>query len=176
MLQVAFMLAFFTIFWASFLFWGFGVSAVSIVLCILFIIGAGFIIFNAAKAKSAVRALPDDTDSPEDKKEQRRWALIFSIQGGAIGAVCAILGTIGEYNYIVPAIVLIVGVHYFPLGAIYHTRIHFLVGTAVVAISLFCIRALRFEILGLVAIGICAATAAISTIILGIYIIRAAKP
>ena len=170
MLQSAFMLAAFTIFWAAFLFWGFGVNALSAILFIAFAGPAIVIIRSAAKARLTIRLLPDAPVDPEDKQANTRWKIIFSIQGGAIGAVCAILGIQGQYQYIVPAVALIVGIHYFPLGAIYRTKIHFVAGAFVVLVAVFGIISQALGILGFEAIGISAIAAALSTVILGMYI------
>ena len=172
MVQSAFMLAGFTVFWAAFIFWGFGMNAPSVILFTAFT-GLAIVIFlSAAKARRAVRLLPDAPPDPEDKRAGTRWTVIFSVQGGVIGAVCAVLGILGQYQYIVPAVALIVGIHYFPLGAIYRTKIHFAVGVFVVLCAVFGIMSQAFGILGFRAIGVCAIATALSTVILGIYIMR----
>jgi hypothetical protein len=177
--QSAFMLAFFTIFWAAFLFWGFGINIFSIIGCIFFL-GMAIVIFcGAAKANRVVRSLPDSpvdpTADPKDKRITARWNLIFALQGIAMGVVCAILGILGQYQYIVPAVALIVGIHYFPLGAIYHTSIHFIMGAFVALIAFSGIVLQALGILGLEVIGICALATAVSTVILGVYILRLIK-
>jgi hypothetical protein len=175
MCQSAFMLAFFTIFWAAFLFWGFGINVFSIIGCIFFVGMAIAIFCGAVKANCIVRSLADSSVDLEDKRITVRWNIIFSLQGAAIGIVCAIFGILGQYQYIVPAVVFIVGIHYFPLCAIYHTPIHFIVGAFVVLIAFLGIVLQALGILGIEAIGICALAAAISTVILGIYILRLIK-
>jgi hypothetical protein len=175
MCQSAFMLAFFTVFWAAFLFWGFGINAFSIIGCIFFVGIAIAIFCGAVKANRVVSSLPDSAVNPKDKRIARYWNIVFSSQGLAIGVICAILGILGQYQYIVPSVVFIVGIHYFPLGAIYHTAIHFVVGAFVVLIALLSIALQAFGTLGIEAVGICALVATISTAILGVYILRLIK-
>ena len=175
MAQSAFMLAVFTVFWAAFLFWGFGVNAFSIIGCAVFVGISIFIFRGAVKAQRDIRLLQDGPVDPDDKRAGTRWNLIFSLQGGAIGAACAVLGVLGQYQYIVPAVVLIVGIHYFPLGAIYRTKIHYIMGVFVVLVAVFGIASQAFGILDIKAIGICAIAAALSTVILGVYILRMLK-
>ena len=172
MVQSAFMLAAFTVFWAAFLFWGFGLNALSAIGCAVFVVAAVFLFRGAAKARRTISQMPDGPADPEDKRAGTRWTIIFSVQGGVIGAACAVLGVQGQYQYIVPAVVLIVGAHYFPLGTIYRTKIHFIVGAVVVLVAVFGIVSQALGLLDIRAIGICAIAAALSTIILGAYILR----
>lgn len=172
MLQSVFMLAFFTVFWAVFLFWGFYVTALSIIGCAVFIGVALIIFFKALKINHSLRSLPDEAESPADKRAVKQWNIIASVQGATIGIACAILGMTGRYLYIVPVVVLIVGIHYFPLGAIYRTPIHFIVGIPVVLIAVSGIVVQALGVLGNEVIGICACAAALSTAILGVYIMR----
>jgi hypothetical protein len=169
------MLAFFTVFWAAFLFWGFGLNVFSVIGC-MFFVGIAIAIFcGAVKANRVVRSLPDRAVNPKDKRIARYWNIIFSLQGLSIGVICAILGILGQYQYIVPEVVCIVGIHYFPMGAIYHTTIHFVVGAFVVLIALLSIVLQALGTLGIEAVGVCALAATISTVILGLYILRLIK-
>lgn len=171
-LQAVFMLAFFTVFWAVFLFWGFYVTVFSILGCAVLVGIAVFIFCQGIQANRTLRSLPDGPADPDDRRAQRRWNIIASVQGCTIGVVCAVLGSLGLYMYIVPAVALIVGIHYFPLGAMYHTAIHAVMGVGVVLIAVFGIISQALGLLGNEAIGICALAAALSTAILGVYLLR----
>ena len=175
MLQSVFMLAFFTLFWAAFLFWGFRVTAFPIIAAAIFVAISGVLFYRALKANRAIRAMPDAPSDPADKRAQTRWNIIASVQGGAIGVSCAVLWGMGLYTYIVPVVVLIVGLHYLPLGAMYHTPVHFIVGAAVVLVAIFGIVSQALGIVGDETIGICAMAGALSTAVLGVYILRLIK-
>ena len=81
------------------------------------------------------------------------------------------------YNCIIPVIVLIIGLHYFPLGMLYHTPVHFIVGAAVVSVSVS-VSAMIFlpaDSYNSAASGVSALAGVCSTAVLGVYMVELVK-
>ncbi|MDR1539967.1 MAG: hypothetical protein LBU32_18595 [Clostridiales bacterium] len=163
------MMAFFTIFWANFMLMSFATNILAIIGFALLAIYSAWLAFMGVKLKRAVAALPDEPKQELDARAEKRWNLIFIIQGIAIGASCALLGAFSLYNYIIPVIVLIIGLHYFPLGLLYHTPIHFIVGVPVVLLSTFATIFFPPSDFSSAAGGFSSLAAACSTTVLGAY-------
>ena len=83
---------------------------------------------------------------PEDKAEGRRiqiwYGVIFGAEGLLIGAACGILGANGLDKHIVPTIALIVGLHFYPMAAVFRRKFDYLTGTWT---SMIAITALLLE-------------------------------
>jgi hypothetical protein len=73
----------------------------------------------------------------ERKKINRRFGLVNFLQWGLIFAAVFGLPHLGLTRWIVPAIILIVGIHFFPLAKLFKARMHYLVGAIVVAWAIF---------------------------------------
>jgi hypothetical protein len=121
--------------------------------------------------RRAVGSLQEAEVSELDKKAQKSWSIIFSVQGCMIGASCAMLGIFGKYDFIVPVVAFIVGVHYFPLGALYHTRFHIAVGVFEVLISVLAIASIAMNRFVGLCIGLSALAAALGTVALSAYLL-----
>ncbi|MDR1542259.1 MAG: hypothetical protein LBU32_30635 [Clostridiales bacterium] len=165
------MMAFFTIFWANFMMISLAPNILAIIGFALFAIYSAWLAFMGVKLKRAVAALPDEPKQEHDARTEKRWSLIFTIQGIAIGGSCALLGVFSLYNYIIPVIVLIIGLHYFPLGLLYHTPIHFIVGVPVVLLPIFLTIFFPPSDFSSVAGGFSSLAGACSTTVLGAYML-----
>jgi len=71
--------------------------------------------------------------------------------------------------------VLIIGLHYFPLGMLYHTPVHFIVGAAVVSVSVSAMIFLPTDSYNSAASGVSALAGACSTAVLGVYMVELVK-
>jgi hypothetical protein len=171
MLQSTFMLCFFTVFWSAFLFWSLGFTVAAFIAFFGYLLFAVQMFRFAKRTAKKVNALPDVEKTAADKAADKKWSIIFSVQGMSIGAVCAALGMLGRYEYIVPCAALIVGLHYFPLGVTYKTAIHHIAGAVVSAISIGGIIAVYWGYAN-AAIGLCAAVSALATLALGFYLLN----
>lgn len=69
----------------------------------------------------------------ERKKINRQFALVNLLQWSLIFAAVFGLPRLGLTRWIVPAIVLIVGMHFFPLAKLFKARMHYVVGAIAVA-------------------------------------------
>ena len=62
-------------------------------------------------------------DLTTGKKMGKAYAIVFGIEGVAIGAASAILGSSGHGEYVLPVIALIVGLHFYPFARIFDRRV-----------------------------------------------------
>ena len=67
------------------------------------------------------------------KKINRQFGLVNFLQWSFIFAAVFGLPRLGLTRWIVPAIVFIVGIHFFPLARLFKARMHYLVGAIIVA-------------------------------------------
>ena len=171
MITVTFMMAFFTVFWAIFMLISFLPNIFAIILFAFFIILSVYLIIKGIKFNHDAQALPDEIKQDADIRAEKRWNIIFITQCVAICICCALLGIFDKYGYIIPVIMLINGLHYFPLGMIYRTPIHFVVAVPVTAISLLTMIFLPPSNFISTAGGISSLAGASSTSILGVYMI-----
>ncbi len=74
-----------------------------------------------------------DGNAARRKVINRKFGRINGIQWGVIIAVCLVLSYSGLAIWILPAIILIVGIHFFPLARLFHNRVHYITGAAMVA-------------------------------------------
>lgn len=67
------------------------------------------------------------------KRINRWFGLINLVQWALIVAAVFGLGRLGLGEWIVPAIMLVVGIHFFPLAWLFENRMHYVTGLAIVA-------------------------------------------
>jgi hypothetical protein len=97
----------------------------------------GFVVYATRlllRSKEFPRAKPED--KAEGGRMQIWYGVIFGGEGLLIGATCGILGAKGLDNYIVPAIALIVGLHFYPMAAVFHRKFDYLTGTWTTGIAI----------------------------------------
>jgi hypothetical protein len=68
-------------------------------------------------------------DEAEGKQMRKKFGLIFGIEGTAIPLACIALQFTGNGLYILPAIALIVGLHFYPMAKIFKRKIDYYLGT-----------------------------------------------
>lgn len=66
---------------------------------------------------------PTETETQSGRTTQRRFGIIFNAEGIVIGATCAVLLIAHRFQFMAPAIALIVGLHFIPLSRVFHRRI-----------------------------------------------------
>lgn len=177
-LNSVFILAGFVIFWAATIPWAFGWGLLPVMAFALFTIYAIWLFVEAAKTKRSIRTLPDSPPSKADQRMGKQFGIIFGIEAALIAIAYMILGIeiIGDYNYIIPVIALIVGAHFIPLGVLFHTRLHIICGIIVSIVSAVALYALLFDAAWTdLARGICALTTTICVAILGAYALNFVK-
>jgi hypothetical protein len=107
---------------------------------VLGVIGAG----SAAILLAAVRQFRDNRDayakeaeSPASKKAGRIFNVVNAIQWVSIFIVATILRQAGHWQWIIPSVIFIVGVHFFPLAIAFKVRRHYLTGGAMIILAVF---------------------------------------
>lgn len=127
-------MAFFTLLWASWSLYGLPVAA-GVALVVIFGVLAVIFVINGVQLIRSAHWLP----LPSDAEARRRgralrvgFGVTFAAEGVIIGLVCALLIVNGGYAYLAPAIALVVGLHFIPLGLIFRRTIDFYVAGWVV--------------------------------------------
>ncbi|MBB6111491.1 hypothetical protein [Mucilaginibacter lappiensis] len=107
-----------------------------------------------------------DSDVAEGKMMATRFGIIFGIEGTAIPVVSVILLVLGYQQFTLPAIALIVGLHFYPMAKIFNRKIDYYLATwtCLVAISGIIMMA-RYQYtqtltLTIIGIGVAMATSA----------------
>ncbi len=113
---------------------GYGMKPVAVLTVVagtLFLFGASVRQFRRNRAARAV-----ESDSPESKRSGRIFTAVNAIQWTLVFVVSAILSALGYKDWIIPAIILIVGVHFFPLAVAFKVRRHFVTGAAMTLLAI----------------------------------------
>ena len=74
-----------------------------------------------------------DANKATQKKINRRFGLVNFVQWGLIFAAVSGLSHLGLSDWIMPTIILIVGIHFFPLARLFENRAHYITGAVIVA-------------------------------------------
>jgi hypothetical protein len=86
--------------------------------------------------RRSVRAFPGGVDSLEKKKADRVFYLVNAGQWVGIFLAATSLQKLGLAQWTIPAIILIVGVHFLPLAHVFKNRMHYLTGVALILLSM----------------------------------------
>jgi hypothetical protein len=81
-----------------------------------------------------------EEDRLEGKRFSKSYGIIFGIEGTAIPLVCVLLSVTANQQFILPAIALIVGLHFYPMAKIFHRKLDYYLATwtcLVALVSLF---------------------------------------
>lgn len=93
-------------------------------------IGVGLLLAGFSLIRSS-RRLPDavaETDERRGKQTGRWFVIIFAAEGLLIGIASIICNAIGRFDLFFPIMAAIVGVHFFPLAALFEVKPYYLVG------------------------------------------------
>lgn len=133
-----FLMAFFTLLWASWSLYGLPVAA-GVTLVVIFGVLAVTFVINGVQLIRSAHWLP----LPSGEEAIRRgrvlrvgFGVTFAAEGVIIGLVCVLLIVNGGYAYLAPAIALVVGLHFIPLGFIFRRTIDFYIAGWVVVWAL----------------------------------------
>ena len=173
-IRAIFMMAFFTLVWASCIAWGFGWNNSFAIACITFFFAYSiWLCVEGIKVNRAVRALPDSPVTEYDKRIRKRFILNFVIEIILIMASSTILANnvIGNSNYIVPVMAVIVGAHFIYLGGLFKMHIHIILGIIMIAVA---VASIIFIVHGKwinQSIGICALATTICVTVMNTYLL-----
>jgi hypothetical protein len=82
-------------------------------------------------------AYAQEAESPASKKAGRIFNVVNAIQWVLIFLVATILRQAGLWEWIIPSVIFIVGVHFFPLALAFKVRRHYLTGGAMIVLAVF---------------------------------------
>ncbi len=80
----------------------------------------------------ASRRLPNqeaDVDASQGRRTGLWFIITFALEGILIGVASGICNALHRFDLFFPVMALIVGVHFFPLAALFHVKLYYLVGT-----------------------------------------------
>ena len=171
-------MAFFTMMWAGIAQGGLQGSDHYIHLVICSIFSLIFIVYGIRLLLLAKR-FPKFTSAGHQvmgKQMSKAFGIIFGIEGLAIPAVSALLGLTHHEQYILPAIALIVGLHFYPMARIFHRTIDYYLATWSCLVALAAIFITfrsswpETSIMSFLGIGV-----SLATISYGLYMLRTAR-
>ena len=74
-------------------------------------------------------------DSPESKREGRVFSIVNAVQWALVFIVGLVLSILGHKEWIIPAIIFIVGVHFLPLAVVFKVPRHYATGAAMMLLA-----------------------------------------
>jgi len=98
----------------------------------LVFLAAAFRLFRAMRRFTA-------TGTPQDAVRGKRmgiaFGIVFGLEGLVIGVVARILTATGRDDYMVPAVALVVGLHFYPMAPIFGRTVDYWIATWVVVVA-----------------------------------------
>jgi hypothetical protein len=179
--QTSFLLSFFTVFWAGcMVVWLIGKTEIPLWAVIAMgaacVACAVWILARAIQCTRMVKDVPEDGElSDNEKNAAKRWNIIFALNGIVIGVCCALLGIFGLYEYIAPAVLLIVGLHYIPISLLYKTGIHIAVAVPTVLAATLGILSLITGTAAAYAPGLSSLAGSVGAIVLGVWAVNTVR-
>jgi hypothetical protein len=96
----------------------------------------------------------DAIPAQEQKRNDRMFGIVNAVTWISVALTFQILPRLGYRNLVFPAIVLIVGLHFFPMPPLYQSRANLVGGTCMVAWAILCPILFRGDrIIAFVALG-----------------------
>ncbi|MEU8814922.1 hypothetical protein [Actinoplanes sp. NPDC048796] len=171
-----FLMAFFTLMWSAntFAAWP---AAVAWPIWAAFAILAVCFIAQGVRLIGLRKRFPAKLSAEDEQYRRssgRAFGIIFGAEALAIWIVVLILNATGQADYVVPAIALIVGLHFYPMARVFRRTIDLYLATWTTLVGLAGIGALAAGASEDLVIGMVAVGAALATTIYGVYISREA--
>lgn len=76
-----------------------------------------------------------EASSPEDKRSSRIFNIVNASQWILIFIVATVLSNVGHKEWIIPSIILIVGIHFLPLAWLFKYSRHYITGAAMILLA-----------------------------------------
>jgi hypothetical protein len=133
------LMAFFTMMWTGIAESGYSGRDHGLVLVIFSVFSVVFITYAiylfVVSKKFAL--LTRDADKLEGKTMGKWYGIIFGSEGAAIGITCGVLYYLHYADFIIPAIALVVGLHFYPMAIIFKRTIDYYLAswTCIIAAS-----------------------------------------
>jgi hypothetical protein len=138
---VLLLMTFFTLIWAGIAGYGLMNSAYLWLLCVFPLTGL-FFIYHAVQLNKAAKNLPLESLSanPEEEKKRGRWFMIIGTAEG-LGIFIAINIAVNLHHpeLKMPAMALVVGLHFFPLAKVFKRKLFYFLGAYSTVIAILAI-------------------------------------
>jgi len=126
-----YMMAVFTLVWTGIAYQGLRGSAYALVLVVFVVFAVTFIVKGSAIYKLA--KLFPGIESEEEKAEEKRmskwFAIIFGAEGLLIFIAANVVINLKHSELVIPAIALVVGLHFFPLARVFKRTVDYYLAT-----------------------------------------------
>ena len=134
-----------------------------------------FLAYQYFQLRHASKSLPKSVEVGE-KKEDKRFLIIFGIEGVAIFIVKNVLYNTNHDEYFIASLALIVGLHFFPLAKVFGRKFDYYIGSWTTFISLLGIYLIfdKQYSLALINAMVCFGCA-LSTVLYGLNMVKDAK-
>ena len=123
--------------WLAFgLLGGYGMRLVPL----LVIVAGTLLLFFASRRqfrRNRGSAYAVEADSPESKRAGRIFTAVNAIQWTLVFIVAAVLSRLGHKEWVIPSIIFIVGIHFFPLALAFKVPRHYATGAALTLLAVF---------------------------------------
>ena len=118
----------------------------------------------------------NEKDKAEAKKLGIWYGAIFGAEGITIPLVCGLLIYFQKGNFIIPAIAMIVGLHFYPMASIFKRTIDYYLATWTCVVALSAITAIAYDIASMATIlAFLGVGVAVATSCYGFYMIYVGK-
>lgn len=128
---------FFAVFGGSWLAFGLlGGYGMRLVPLLIIVAGTLLLFFAALRQFRRNRgAHAAEADSPESKRAGRIFRAVNAIQWTLVFLVAAVLSRTGHKEWIIPSIIFIIGIHFFPLAVAFKVPRHYATGAAMTLLA-----------------------------------------
>ena len=125
------LMALFTMMWAGIAQAGLQQHDHHVVLILFSAFSITFVMYGIVVLIAAQRfpKFTSTSDAAEGKTMTTRFGIIFGIEGTAIPVVSVILLVLGYQEFTLPAIALIVGLHFYPMAKVFNRKIDYYLAT-----------------------------------------------
>ncbi len=92
--------------------------------------------WSIATYRANASAVRDESQTIEAKRKSRLFNLINAGQWVTIFVLATILGNLHHQEFILPTIIFVIGVHFFPLAWLFSYRPHYITGICLVVLAI----------------------------------------
>lgn len=117
--------------------WGYSeFTPALLVLCLVAVLTLGLLAVSYRVYRRNAAALRADGETPEGRRKSRLFNIINASQWVAIFLLGNLLASLDLRQFVLPLIILIVGIHFLPLARLFGYRPHYVTGLALIMLAL----------------------------------------
>ena len=126
-----YMMAVFTLVWTGIAYQGLRGSAYALVLVVFVVFAVTFIVKGSAIYKLAklFPGIETEEEKAEEKRMSKWFAIIFGAEGLLIFIAANVVINLKHPELVIPAIALVVGLHFFPLARVFKRTVDYYLAT-----------------------------------------------